>query len=127
MKIMIVLSLTLFSGIASAVSAMSWNCSGFDLIEEGSKDGAEALTFNLVLSEHDGNDFQWKAMENITYANGIIGEDIELMENTVVCGKDDDGNDRIGSQVWSLDINTGKFLLVSGCENEKMIIEATCK
>ncbi len=132
MKLLTVITLTIFTGLANAdsamkSSAMNWQCAGFDLIAEGVMENATPLTFNLVLSEHDGQDFQWKAMEDVVYSGGETANEIELMKDTVICGKDDEGNDRIGSHIWSLDINKGKFLLVSGCENEQTFIEAICK
>lgn len=102
---------------ASAKSAMTWQCSGqenFDDIH---------VTFDVIFAEHDGRDYQYKAIEQLNY-DGIIADPIPLSNGVFICGKDDEGHDRVGRQEWSF--AKGRFYFYQGCENEAIEIEGDC-
>ncbi len=113
------LATTFFTHQAFAVGAMQWTCKGTDI------DSEDPVSFTLVLSEHDGRDFQYKALENYLY-DGVSVPDVDLSLPSVECGKDDDGNPRLGRQEWELNVATGFMRFYSGCENEAVNIETIC-
>ena len=118
MKSAILSIFVIFSMSAMAAPAMSWHCKGDDITSE------LPVSFDLVLAEHDGSQYQYMSLDNFIY-DGVYSESIDLKVKTVVCGKDDEGNDRIGQQYW--DLQGDQFTLYSGCENESLQIEAICK
>ena len=102
---------------AVAAPAMRWECSGTDIANDA------PVTFELVFADHDREKYTYLALERFVY-DGKKAEDFDLNQTSVVCGKDDDGNDRIGSQTWGFEGD--QFHFHSGCENEALEIQATC-
>lgn len=98
-----------------AKEAVELTCKGYE--EETQK----LVSFDFVLSEFDGQDYQYQALENVV-DDGKRLPDIDLRVTQVKCF---DG--RTGSQFWDLDPQTEKFYFHSGCENEATEYYAVCK
>lgn len=98
-----------------AKEAVELSCKGNE--EETQK----PVSFDFVLSEFDGQDYYYQALENVV-EDGNRLPDIDLRVTRVKCS---DG--REGSQFWTYDPETQKFYFHSGCENEATEYYAVCK
>ncbi len=97
---------------------MRWSCEGMDITYD------KTLKFDLVIADHDGQSYTYQALEKVVY-DGVEISDIDISAKTVDCAPTDKGQQRLGQQYWDLKDNA--FSLFSGCENESIEVEATCK
>lgn len=115
MRLLIMALLALSPLSLFAKEAIELSCKGYE--EETQK----PVSFDFVLSEFDGQDYQYQALENVVDA-GTRLSNIDLRVTQVKCF---DG--RTGSQFWTYDPQSQKFYFHSGCENEATEYYAVCK
>ena len=98
---------------------IDWLCEGQTLI-------ASHIAFNLVMQEHDGEDYGYKAMESFQI-NGQPTTPIDLRGDTAFCRWDKSGNAVLGTQTWKLEGRELSYRLE--CPNPKDLFEfqATCR